>query len=237
VLALVVALVSPLDSLSDFRFAAHMSQHELLMVVAAPLMVLGRPFFVCLWALPVAWRKRAASVLATPRFKVAREFLAAPLLVLTLHAVVRWVWHIPALFEGAMQHDALHAFQHFTFFASAAWLWWTVLHGRFGRAGYGVGLLFVFVTAFHTSLLAALLTVAPEGFYSIYAERGLDTGAELLEDQQLAGLLMWVPSAVLLLVSGLALFIAWLGEAERRARRADALRARVLPQARSLAND
>jgi len=235
VLTLVIALVSPLDSLSDFRFAAHMSQHELLMVVAAPLMVLGRPFFVYLWALPVVWRKRVAAVLATPSFKVAREFFAAPLLVLTLHAVVRWVWHIPALFEGAMQNDALHAFQHFTFFASAAWLWWTVLHGRFGRAGYGVGLLFVFVTAFHTSLLAALLTVAPEGFYPIYAERGLDTGAELLEDQELAGLLMWVPSAVLLLVSGLALFIAWLGEAERRARRADALRQRDLPETKPAA--
>jgi putative membrane protein len=148
---------------------------------------------------------------------------------------VRWVWHIPALFEGAMEHDALHAFQHFTFFASAAWLWWTVLHGRFGRAGYGVGLLFVFVTAFHTSLLAALLTVAPEGFYPIYAERGLDAGAELLEDQELGGLLMWVPSAVLLLVSALALFIAWLGEAERRARHADTLRARAPADPHTLA--
>jgi putative membrane protein len=234
VIALVVALVSPLDSLSDLRFAAHMSQHELLMVVAAPLMVLGRPFFVYLWALPVTWRRRAASALASPSLKVARAFFGAPLLVLTLHALIRWIWHIPALFEGAMEHDALHAFQHFTFFASAAWLWWTVLHGRFGRAGYGVGLLFVFVTAFHTSLLAALLTTAPEGFYPIYAERGLDAGAELLEDQELGGLLMWVPSAVVLLVSALALFIAWLGEAERRARRADALRARRLGATKAL---
>lgn len=228
VLALVVALVSPLDSLSDLRFAAHMSQHELLMIVAAPLMVLGRPLFVYFWALPKRARLRLGSALASPGFRVARSFFGAPVLVLTLHALVRWVWHVPVLFEAAMRHEPLHAFQHFTFFASAAWLWWAILHGRFGRAGYGVGLLFVFATAFHTSLLAALLTVAPEGFYPIYAERGLDTSAELLEDQELAGLVMWVPSAVLLLVSALALFVAWLGEAERRARRAEVRRSHDL---------
>jgi len=213
------ALESPLDSWSDLRFAAHMSQHELLMVVAAPLMVLGKPFYVCLWALPARLRATAAAFLRSPTVKVGRVFFGTPVLVVAMHALVRWCWHLPVLFEAAMRNDALHAFQHFTFFASAAWLWWTILEGRFGRAGYGVGILFVFATAFHTSLLAALLSLAPEGFYPIYAERGLEPGAELLEDQQLGGLLMWVPSAVLLLVSALALFVAWLGEAERRARR------------------
>jgi putative membrane protein len=226
VVVLAVALLSPLDAWSDFRFWVHMSQHELIMTVAAPLMVLGRPLYVCFWALPLGARRRARGVLATPRFKIAWSFASAPLFVLTLHAVVRWIWHIPALFEAAMASDALHALQHFSFFATAALFWWAISNGRYGRAGYGLGLLFVFVTAFHTSLLAALLTVAPEGFYPIYALQGLESSPELLEDQELGGLIMWVPSAVLLLVSALALFVAWLGEGERRARRADWVRAR-----------
>jgi putative membrane protein len=225
VVVLALALLSPIDAWSDVRFWVHMSQHELLMVVAAPLMVLGKPFYVALWALPERARKRVGLVLAVPSLKVAWSFFTAPLFVLMLHAVVRWVWHVPVLFEAAMEHDALHALQHFSFFASTALFWWAVANGRYGRAGYGLGLLFVFVTAFHTGLLAALLTVASRGFYSIYAERGLESPAELLADQQLGGVLMWVPSGVLLLASALALLVAWLGEAERRARRAD-LRAR-----------
>jgi putative membrane protein len=165
-------------------------------------------------------------VLATPGVKTGTSVLTAPLFALALHAVFRWVWHIPALFDAAMEHDALHAFQHFTFFASAALFWWTIIHGRYGRAGYGLSLLFVFATALHTSLLAALLTLSPHGAYTIYADRGLETPDELVADQALGGALMWVPSGVTLLASGLALFTAWLGEAERRARRADARRAR-----------
>lgn len=234
VLVLAVALLSPLDAWSDFRFWVHMTQHELLMVAAAPLMVLGRPLYVYLWALPRPARRAAGSVLATPSFKIGWSFLSAPLFVLTLHAVVRWVWHIPALFQAAMEHDALHALQHFSFFSTAAFFWWAVSNGRYGRAGYGLGLLFVFVTAFHTSLLAALLTVALAGFYPIYAAQGLESAPELLADQELGGLIMWVPSAVLSLVSGLALFVAWLGEAERRARRADLSRTCALAAAREL---
>lgn len=232
VAVLAVALLSPVDAWSDFRLWVHMTQHELIMTVAAPLMVLGRPLYVYLWALPLGARRRTRALVAAPNFKIAWSFASAPLFVLTLHAVVRWVWHIPALFQAAMESDALHAFQHLSFFSTAALFWWAISHGRYGRAGYGLGLLFVFVTAFHTSLLAALLTVAPAGFYPIYALQGLESAPELLADQELGGLIMWVPSAVLLLVSGLALFVAWLGEGERRARRADWARAQGLTAGR-----
>jgi putative membrane protein len=213
---LALALLSPLDALSEVRFAAHMSQHELLMVVAAPLMVLGRPGLVAVWALPAPWRLRTSTVLAAPSVRVAKAAASAPFFVIMLHALARWVWHLPVLFEAAMRSDALHAFQHLTFFGTAALFWYAVVAGRFGRAGYGAGLLFVFFTAFHTTLLAALLTLSPRGLYPIYAERGLDP-TELVEDQALGGVLMWVPSGVALLVIALALLAAWLGEAERRA--------------------
>jgi len=216
-----VALVSPLDLLSDYLFAAHMSQHELLMVVAAPLVVLGRPFTAYVWALPATQRSALAHQLHSPAFRWSWQFLSAPLFVLVLHAVVRWLWHEPALFEAAMRNETLHAFQHATFFGTAALFWWALVHGRYGKAGYGLAVLFVFATALHTSILGALISVAPRLLYRIYATRTSAFGWDPLTDQELAGLIMWVPGGLLFLVSALALFGAWLGEAERRARRAD----------------
>jgi cytochrome c2 len=90
-------------------------------------------------------------------------------------------------------------------------------HGRYGRAGYGVGVLYVFLTAVHSSVLGALLTVAPGVWYPAYERAAAAWQIDPLQDQQLAGLLMWVPSAIVFIVLGLALFAAWLGESERRA--------------------
>jgi putative membrane protein len=220
-LALALALLSPLDRLSDSLFAAHMSQHELLMVVAAPLMVVGRPLTAYLWALPVDLRLHTGRALSQPRARWAWQFISAPLFVLVLHGAVRWLWHVPALFEGAMRSEAWHAVQHASFFATAALFWWALLHGRYGRAGYGLAVLFVFATALHTSVLGALIAVAPRLLYPIYRDRAAALGWQPLEDQELAGLLMWVPSGALFLLGALALFAAWLGEAERRAARAE----------------
>jgi putative membrane protein len=129
------------------------------------------------------------------------------------------LWHVPVLFEAAMRDERLHAFQHFTFFLSAALFWWALVHGRYGRAGYGLAVLFVFATAVHTSILGALISVAPRLIYAIYEQRARLAGWQPLEDQELAGLIMWIPSGLLFLATALALFAAWLGEAERRAAR------------------
>ena len=102
--------------------------------------------------------------------------------------------------------------------STAALFWWGMVHGRYGRAGYGVGVLYVFLTALHSTVLGALLTVAPNPWYGAYARATHGPHTDALGDQQLAGLIMWVPSGVIFIVVGLALFAAWLGEAERRAR-------------------
>ncbi|HYP87721.1 MAG TPA: cytochrome c oxidase assembly protein [Polyangiaceae bacterium] len=221
-LVLALALISPLDRLSDSLFSAHMSQHELLMVGAAPLMVLGRPLMAYLWVLPQRRRSALGAWLQRPSVRASWQFVSAPLMVLVLHAFVRWIWHLPSLFEAAMRHEALHAVQHVSFFLTAALFWWALIHGRYGKAGYGLGVLFVFATALHTSVLGALISVAPRLLYPIYLSRTQAAGWQPLEDQELAGLIMWVPSGAVLSICGLALFAAWLGEAERRARRAEA---------------
>lgn len=223
---LVIALLSPLDALSDVLFSAHMGQHELLMLVAAPLLVMGKPWLTAAWALPARWR---ASVLSLGQAKVVRQpfrAVTAPVAILVLHALALWIWHVPGLFQGAMKNESVHALQHACFFITAALFWWALVQGRYGRGGYGAGLLFVFLTSMHSGLLGALITFGRRLWYPLYDQRARAAGLDPLRDQQLAGLLMWIPAGVILLVLGLALLSAWLGEAERRTR-AGELRVRV----------
>lgn len=214
-LTLVLALISPLDTMSDILFAAHMTQHELLMLIAAPLIVLGRPLVVLVWVLPKGGRHRIRRAQRPWVMSVWRH-VTAPLTVLLLHAATVWAWHLPVLFDLALAHEGIHALQHAMFFGTAAMFWWALIHGRYGAVGYGVAVLFVFVTALHTSVLGALLTFAPRVLYSSYAHPAPALRIDPLEDQQLAGLLMWVPGGVLFVLVGLGLFAAWLGEGRRR---------------------
>lgn len=211
-----IALLSVLDRWSDILFSAHMAQHEILMLVSAPLMVIGRPFIVTLWAFPRNARASLAGIVRTPALVRAWERISGPLTVLVLHAVVLWAWHVPALFELALHDESIHAFQHLGFFLTAALFWWALIHGRYGRLGYGVGVLYVFATAMHTEILGALLTFGSRVWYPTHAARTAAAHLSPVEDQQLAGVLMWIPFGVVFLLAGLALFAAWLGEVERR---------------------
>jgi putative membrane protein len=214
--AAAVALVSPLDRASDVLFSAHMIQHELLMLVAAPLLVLGRPLVPLLWALPRSTRVGVRRIAARPRWRAAGRLATAPLFALALHAAVRWLWHLPAAFDAALAHEGVHHVQHLTFLGSAALFWWTVLQGRFGRAGYGVGIAFVFMTMLHSGVLAAMLSLSSSPWYGPHAARTMAWDLDPLADQRRAGLYMWVPAGTVMTATALALLAAWLGDARRR---------------------
>ncbi|MDQ3280834.1 MAG: cytochrome c oxidase assembly protein [Acidobacteriota bacterium] len=211
-----IALLSPLDRWSDILFSAHMAQHEVLMLISAPLMVLGRPFIVTLWAFHPDRRAAIGEALNTKAVAAVWERISGPLTVLVLHAIVLWAWHVPALFESALHNESVHAFQHLGFFVTAALFWWALIHGRYGRMGYGVGVFYVFATAMHTQILGALLTFGTRIWYPTHAARTAAAHLSAVEDQQLAGIVMWIPFGVVFVLVGLALFAAWIGEAERR---------------------
>jgi cytochrome c oxidase assembly factor CtaG/cytochrome c551/c552 len=215
-ISLVLALVSPMAAVSDVLFSVHMTQHEVLMLISAPLLVLARPLAVFVWALPVAWRPAVGRFTRLPTVAAAWRTLTGPLTVWILHGAALWVWHLPSLFQAAVEDQGIHAWMHVCFLFTAALFWWALVHGRYGRLGYGVGVLYVFTTGLHSTLLGALLTLAPRPWYAIYGARAAALGRDPLEDQQLGGLLMWVPFGIVFLVIGLALFAAWLGEARRR---------------------
>lgn len=210
-LILVFALLSPLKAWSDALFSAHMTQHELLMLGAAPLMVLGRPLIPYLWAFSFERRKRLVARTRTRGVVKAWRLATNPLFIVAAHGLVIWLWHIPVLFEAALRSQPVHALQHAMFFFTAVLFFHSLVYGRYGRLGYGVAVAYVFLTALHSSLLGAFLTFAQRVWYPLYAERS----ATPLEDQRLAGLIMWVPAGLLLTAVGLALFSAWLGASDR----------------------
>jgi putative membrane protein len=213
-----LALISPLDRASDVLFSAHMAQHELLMLIAAPLIVFGRPVVPMLWSLPHDARIQLMRTARRPLLARTWHLLTAPVVALGLHALVRWLWHVPRVFDAALADERLHAVQHLTFFATALLFWWTLLHGRYGRTGYGVGVAFVFFTMIHSGFLAALLSLAPHPLYA-HGARTAAWGIDAVADQQRAGLVMWVPAGIIMMALGLALLAAWLGQSERRTQR------------------
>ena len=215
--AMAVALSPPMDELSEVWLFGHMVQHELLMVVAAPLVAAGAPVIALLWAVPGGFRRRALESLRRPPMTMAWTVLTAPAAVFLLHGIAIWVWHLPALYDYAVDHEAVHALQHLSFFGTAALFWWGIAHGRYGCHGYGAAVVYVFATALHGSVLGALLTFSPRVWYAPYMT-AKPSGLTPLEDQQLAGLMMWVPAGVVLAGLGLWLFAAWLRESDRRTR-------------------
>jgi cytochrome c oxidase assembly factor CtaG len=206
-ITLVIALLSPLDALAPRSFAAHMVEHELLMVVAAPLFVLSRPLEAWAWALTRRTRRAVASLTHAARVRRLALALAAPVAATCAHALALWIWHVPALFVAALESAGLHVLQHACFFASALAFWWAMFGGA-SRVPTPVSLACLFATMLHTSALGALLTFAPAALYT-YANPGV-FGLSPLEDQQLGGLVMWVPGGLAYVVVGLMIVASWL---------------------------
>jgi putative membrane protein len=216
--ALIAAITPWMDHAVTVSFSLHMAQHELLMVIGAPLIVVGRPIVPWLWVLPVSWRLRAGRALSAAAPRAIWRKLTTPLVAWGLHGAVLWIWHAPVLYQAAVRHESLHAFQHATFVGTAVLFWWGLVYGRYGRAAYGASALYIFTTMVHTGLLGALFALSTSPFYPLYRDRAQDAGIDAVSDQQLAGLYMWIPAGVVLTTFALALVLAWLSESDRRER-------------------
>ena len=224
-LALLIALVSPLHAWGSVLFSAHMTQHEVLMLVAAPLLVLGRPLVVFLWAFPVEWSRRLGNIGKIPAVSRTWHWLTIPLVAWLVHAAALWTWHVPVLFDAVLHSEWVHTLQHLSFLISALLFWWALIHGPQGAMGYGAAVLYLFTTSIHSGALGALLTIAGSVWYPSYIGLTTSWGLTPLEDQQLGGLIMWIPAGLVYVIAGLALFAGWLREADVRAARRE--RARI----------
>jgi putative membrane protein len=217
IVALVIALVSPLDALSNALFSAHMAQHMILILIAAPLLVMSNFPLVFMWALP----RQRGKILAQWLNKTGKAYrfcrlLEQPLIAWLLFGITIWAWHAPALYELALQEETIHVVEHLGFLLTAMFFWWILLDSsRVGYSRYGIAIPYLFTTALHTGILGALLTFASEPWYPLYALRVLPWGLDSLQDQQLAGVFMWIPGGASFTFLSILYFGLWMRDIEK----------------------
>jgi cytochrome c oxidase assembly factor CtaG len=207
-LSLAGALVSPLHEAGERSFAAHMLEHEILMLVAAPMLVLARPLGTFAWALPRAAASAVGSLSRGRTFSTIWSALTAPVPATLMQSAALWLWHAPPLFELALARPGWHVVQHLSFFASALAFWTGVLDEHRLQKRPGVAIACLFATALTTGALGALMALSASPWYAAYRALGLTPeGLTPAEDQELAGLLMWIPGG--LVHTAAALLIAF----------------------------
>ena len=203
---LAVALVSPLHEAGERSFAAHMFEHELIMLAAAPLLVLSEPLIVMLWAFPIRGRHAFGGMVKARPVAAAWHQLTAPITATLLQAAALWLWHAPALFDLALAHEGWHAAQHLSFLVSALLFWSAMIGTRARRteSGRGLAALCLFATSLVSGALGALMAFSQSPWYAGYARLGMAPfGLTPAEDQQLAGLIMWIPGGLVHAVAAL----------------------------------
>lgn len=216
-LVVALALFSFLDVYAGQLFSVHMVQHILLTMVAAPLLVLGAPVTLLLRAVPRGWRtRRVMPILQSAPLRL----LAHPVVGWTAFAGVMWAAHFSPLFDAALEDDGVHALEHALFLTAAFMFWWPVIGADPSphRMGYGTRFGYVLLSMPQNSFLGLAIFAAPASLFAHYATLTRAWGPTPLEDQQIAGGLMWAAGDMLYLVPLLFLTAAWLRAEEEKGR-------------------
>lgn len=206
-IVLLIALVSPLEALAGALLSAHMMQHLLLMTVAPLLLLAGRPQIAFAWALPRRWTEAIA---LDDGWRLPRRLYQAslrPFPAAVLHGLALWVWHAPAAYEAALRSTALHALEHAMFLGTALLFWQSLIGSARIASMAAAGMLATLITVIHSGFLGALITFAPRPIYESYATSVPTLGLAALQDQQLAGILMWIPAGLIYLLA--VILLAW----------------------------
>ena len=218
--ALVVALISPLHSVGEQFFSVHMVQHLLLSLVAPPLLLLSGSMPVLLWALPRRDRATLGRLVGQPgAIRSLLKFLTRPLVALTLFVATQWIWHQPVAYDWALENRWAHYFEHLSFFFTAILFWWPVIGAPPlpSPLRYPARLGYTFFGWLPNSILGAGINLSRAPLYPYYVNTAQNTGVDPLFDQQLAGLIMWVPGDLVFAIILLLLFAAFMRDEERKA--------------------
>ena len=220
---LLVALASPLDVAASGLFTIHMVQHLLLVLIAAPLLVTGRVHLALFWSFRLATRRKMGIAWArSSRFRRAVYFIGGPATSWILHTLAIWLWHSPVLYDLAEGSEVWHAVEHASFFGTAVLFalpvekLWRVSHGM----PEGAAMLYLFTSAMQSGALGALLALSGSAWYRSHVGSAPAWGLTPLEDQQLAGVLMWGPASIVYLIVLLMLVRLWISRGAGTARQA-----------------
>jgi len=222
--ALLVVLVSPLHTVGEQLFSVHMIQHLLLSLVAPPLLLLSSSMPVLLWALPAGDHLTLGRLVGQPGpVRSALRFLTHPMLAWWLFVGTLWAWHLPVAYDWALENRWAHYLEHLSFFVTAVLFWWPVIGAPPlpSPLAYPARLAYTFLAWMPSTLLGAGLSLARGPLYPFYVATAHTTGIDPTFDQQLAGLIMWVPGDVLFVSILLLLVAAFMQQEERKAERLD----------------
>jgi putative membrane protein len=210
---IVLALDSPLDSYADTLFWAHMAQHVLLLTVAPPLILLGRPWPRMWRALPLDTRTRVGRTLARSSWTMPLRKLAQPLPAWVLFNATIICWHIPVAYNATLTNGTIHDLEHAMFFFTGLLFWARVVDpGPLrpslpwpGRVAYVIGAMIV------GWIIAITLVLVPTPIYSHYAQLAHRPGGiSAITDQQMAAGVMWVPGSVSYTIAMIVGFYRWM---------------------------
>lgn len=215
VLALVLALLSPLDTYDGQSFTIHMAQHLILLVVAPPLLLLGKPIPVLLLGVPHPLARGVARLHhRTPWFRALIRAITSPFGSWTLLTADVVFWHLPPLYQATLTNQGLHIFEHLTFLVVATLSWWVIIDPLPGPARLHPGLRLLYTWAVMTpmGILGILLSITTFTWYPAYAAQPRLWGLSPIDDQHLGGMLMWVPAGLIYILAISILFFTMMSE-------------------------
>jgi cytochrome c oxidase assembly factor CtaG len=216
-----LAIASPLDQAADTRLSAHMVQHSLLFIVVPALLLVGQPLPPLLRGLPDSLRRSLVAPLLRRRsVRAAAHVLVHPLAALPVSSVIFWSWHVPALYQLALRLPAVHLVEHASFLAGGILFWYPVVQPWPSRPRWPRASMIPYLLAadVQNTVLAAVLTFSDRVFYPFYEFHSPATEAAALNDQVLAGVIMWVPMSLAYLVPAVVLTIRLLSPSDRNFR-------------------
>lgn len=220
-----LALLSPVDTFGSSLFFVHMIQHELLIMVAPPLLLLANSLPVVLWGLPRSLRRTIGRLFLRGAFfrQVVRAVTWMPV-AWFLYVATLWGWHHPIAYQLALRNEILHDLEHLSFFLTGILFWWPVVNPAprlHGHIAYGFRILYVFLAAGQNTLLSAVLGLTERVLYPYYTTAPRLFGLTALEDQVIGAAIMWVPGGMMYVITTLVLLNCHFDHEERVTRRAE----------------
>jgi cytochrome c oxidase assembly factor CtaG len=224
--AIVLALASPIEAYDTTLFSVHMVQHLLLMMVAAPLLVLAAPITLLLRVSSADVRRRW--ILPVLHSRVV-NVVSYPLVAWALFAGVMWFTHFSPIFDAALEDETVHRLEHALYLATALLFWWPVVGADPSphRLGYPARLFYLALGMPLSSFLGLVIFSAETVLYEHYWSLRRDWGPSPLVDQQWAGGIMWAAGDLAFVLALLLTVAAWLRHEEQENRREDARLARL----------
>ena len=221
-LVLFFAVAGPPEAFAEDMFFAHMTQHILIAMIAAVLLLAASPMAAYLWSMPETirvglgpsltdrgWIRRVNAFLTNPRF-------ALPAFVLTL-----WGWHIPEAYAFAIENEIAHLAMHLSMFTTAILFWWPIIGPPPVRSPLSdpQRIIYLILVVTPTAVLAAIITLSNSVIYTPYLDTPHHFTLTPTEDQRIGGLLMWIPGNIVYLATLTTLFLRWFANEDRKNRR------------------